>query len=120
MTAILVACAAFFGPPTLGLIRPAHMAGIWLTAALCAVAVCAVLGEPLGFAAAVQSVILAVVAVAVSPPYPSRHQRQQRRRENRAVAEFVGEVEDAGMDLVERVWNAPRPRIRDRNPADDV
>ena len=74
-------------------------------------AVGAVTGPPLAFAAAVQSVILAVIAVGVSPP-PSPSPRRVRRQEDWEVEAFAEEIEDADMDLVERVWNAPRPRVK--------
>ena len=83
MTTVLVACAAFFLPPAAGLLARQHMPGVWLTAALGAVGVCALLGYLLAFGAAFESVILAVVAVAVSPPHPPSP-RKVRQREIRA------------------------------------
>ena len=111
---MLVACAAFFLPPAAGLLARQHMPGVWLTSALCAVAVCWLLSEPVAFGAALESVILAVIAVAVSrphPPSPRKIRRQEDREVDAEVDAFRREV-DADPDLVGRVWNAPRPRVK--------
>lgn len=112
---MLITIAAFFAPVAAGFLVPrsVSMPGVWLTAALIEAPVCMALRQPYAMVAAVLSMILAAMAVGATRPYPP--QRKIRRREEREVRAFLEEIDGADTDLVARVWEAPRPRIRERD-----
>lgn len=116
LTTALIAVAAFFLPIAAGACSPGTMPGVWLAAAMLEVPVCLLLGQPYAFAAAIQSMMFAMIAVTITHPGPSR--RQRRQRENRYAEALTREVEDAGPNLVARICNAPGPP-QTRRPSHD-
>lgn len=109
VVAVLLAFAAFTGPPAAGFLSRRHTAGVWLAVAVCLPPVCLVCGQPLAAATAVMSMILAVLAVGVSRPCPQLSWRE-RRREDREVRRFQRELEPLGqIDLEYAERSDPYP-----------
>jgi hypothetical protein len=106
MIAVLVAVAAFFAPPAVGLLAPrTRMPGVWLTTAMCTVPVCAFFNQPLAAVAAVLSMLLTAIAVGSCRPYPRLSWRQRW-----TMRVFRRELKPLGKcDLADAAASDPHP-----------